>query len=103
MARFKRLDVLQAMVQSGLVPVFYHQDLEVAKKVAEAVARGGARVLEFTNRGEFAYTVFSELVQWGTAEASRAHPWGGFCSRSWNRRVVCEQRREFHCRTGAQP
>jgi 2-dehydro-3-deoxyphosphogluconate aldolase/(4S)-4-hydroxy-2-oxoglutarate aldolase len=65
MARFKRLNVLQAMVQSGLVPVFYHQDLEVAKKVAEAVARGGAKVLEFTNRGEFAYTVFSELVQWG--------------------------------------
>ena len=65
MARFKRLDVLQAMVQSGLVPVFYHQDIEVAKKIAEAIARGGARVLEFTNRGEFAYTVFSELVQWG--------------------------------------
>jgi len=65
MARFRRLEVLQAMVQSGLVPVFYHQDLEVAKRIAEAVARGGAMVLEFTNRGEFAYTVFSELVQWG--------------------------------------
>jgi len=65
MARFRRLDVLQAMVQSGLVPVFYHQDLEVAKRIAEAIARGGAKVLEFTNRGEFAYTVFSDLVQWG--------------------------------------
>jgi 2-dehydro-3-deoxyphosphogluconate aldolase/(4S)-4-hydroxy-2-oxoglutarate aldolase len=64
MARFRRLEVLQAMVQSGLVPVFYHQDLEVAKSIAQAVARGGAKVLEFTNRGEFAYTVFSELVQW---------------------------------------
>jgi len=68
MARFRRLDVLQAMVQSGLVPVFYHQDLEVAKGVAKAVARGGAKVLEFTNRGEFAYTVFSELVQWARKE-----------------------------------
>jgi 2-dehydro-3-deoxyphosphogluconate aldolase/(4S)-4-hydroxy-2-oxoglutarate aldolase len=56
------------MVQSGLVPVFYHQDLEVAKGVAKAVARGGAKVLEFTNRGEFAYTVFSELVQWARKE-----------------------------------
>jgi 2-dehydro-3-deoxyphosphogluconate aldolase/(4S)-4-hydroxy-2-oxoglutarate aldolase len=64
MARFRRLEVLQAMVQSGLVPVFYHQDLEVAKSIAKAVAGGGAKVLEFTNRGEFAYTVFSELVQW---------------------------------------
>jgi 2-dehydro-3-deoxyphosphogluconate aldolase/(4S)-4-hydroxy-2-oxoglutarate aldolase len=68
MARFKRLDVLQAMIQSGLVPVFYHQDLEVVKKIAHAVARGGARVLEFTNRGEFAYSVFSELVQWARKE-----------------------------------
>jgi 2-dehydro-3-deoxyphosphogluconate aldolase/(4S)-4-hydroxy-2-oxoglutarate aldolase len=68
MARFKRMEVLQAMVQSGLVPVFYHQELEVAKNVAKAVARGGAKVLEFTNRGEFAYTVFSELVQWSRQE-----------------------------------
>ena len=64
MARFRRLEVLQAMVQSGLVPVFYHQDLEVAKRIAEAVAGGGAKVLEFTNRGDFAYTVFSDLVIW---------------------------------------
>jgi len=68
MAQFRRLDVLRAMVQCGLVPVFYHQDLEVAKRIAEAVARGGAKVLEFTNRGEFAYTVFSELVQWTRKE-----------------------------------
>lgn len=68
MARFRRMEVLQAMVQSGLVPVFYHQNLEVAKSIAKAVAGGGAKVLEFTNRGEFAYTVFSELVQWGREE-----------------------------------
>ena len=68
MARFRRLEVLQAMIQSGLVPVFYHQDLEVAKRIAKAVAGGGAKVLEFTNRGEFAYTVFSELVKWGQEE-----------------------------------
>ena len=68
MARFRRLEVLQAMVQSGLVPVFYHQDLEVAKSIAKAVAGGGAKVLEFTNRGDFAYTLFSELVQWGREE-----------------------------------
>jgi 2-dehydro-3-deoxyphosphogluconate aldolase / (4S)-4-hydroxy-2-oxoglutarate aldolase len=68
MARFRRLEVLQAMVQSGLVPVFYHQDLKVAKSIAKAVARGGAKVLEFTNRGDFAYTLFSELVQWSREE-----------------------------------
>jgi 2-dehydro-3-deoxyphosphogluconate aldolase/(4S)-4-hydroxy-2-oxoglutarate aldolase len=64
MARFKRLEVLSAMLEGGLVPVFYHPDPGVAKNVAKAVAAGGARVLEFTNRGDFALQVFSELVQW---------------------------------------
>ena len=64
MARFKRLEVLNAMIGSGLVPVFYHKDLEIVKRVAGAVAKGGARVLEFTNRGDFAYQIFSELLKW---------------------------------------
>lgn len=64
MARFKRLEVLNAMVETGLVPVFYHADPGIAKQVAEAVHDGGARVLEFTNRGDFAYQVFAELVKW---------------------------------------
>jgi 2-dehydro-3-deoxyphosphogluconate aldolase/(4S)-4-hydroxy-2-oxoglutarate aldolase len=68
MARFKRLDVLQTMIDSGLVPVFYHQELETAKKVARATALGGARVLEFTNRGDFAWQLFSELSHWCASE-----------------------------------
>jgi 2-dehydro-3-deoxyphosphogluconate aldolase/(4S)-4-hydroxy-2-oxoglutarate aldolase len=66
--RFRRLDVLQSMVDSGLVPVFYHNDLEVAKKVALAVAQGGSRHLEFTNRGDFAFQVFSALNKWCAKE-----------------------------------
>jgi 2-dehydro-3-deoxyphosphogluconate aldolase / (4S)-4-hydroxy-2-oxoglutarate aldolase len=68
MALFRRMDVLRAMIESGLVPVWYHSDLEVSKKVAKAVADGGARVLEFTNRGDFAYQIFSELVKWSAKE-----------------------------------
>ena len=64
MARFRRLEVLQAMIEIGLVPVFTHDDPNVARKVAKAVAVGGARVLEFTNRGDFAFQVFCELVKW---------------------------------------
>jgi 2-dehydro-3-deoxyphosphogluconate aldolase/(4S)-4-hydroxy-2-oxoglutarate aldolase len=64
MARFRRLEVLQRMIESGLVPVFYQQDLEVAKNIAMAVADGGVSVLEFTNRGDFAYEVFSALSRW---------------------------------------
>ena len=45
MASFSRLEVLNAMVETGLIPVFYHKDVEVAKKVVEACAAGGARTV----------------------------------------------------------
>lgn len=63
MARFNRLEVLNAIVETGLIPVFYHKDVEVAKRIAAACAAGGARVAEFTNRGDFAPQVFTELSQ----------------------------------------
>lgn len=61
MARFARLEVLTKMHQTGMVPVFYHADVEVAKKVAAAVFAGGCPFLEFTNRGDHAWEVFTEL------------------------------------------
>lgn len=61
MARFTRLEVLNAMIDLGLIPVFYHKDIEVAKKIVTACAAGGARLIEFTNRGDFAYHTFTEL------------------------------------------
>ena len=64
MARFSRLEVLNTIVETGLVPLFYHSDIAVAKNIAEAIGAGGARVLEFTNRGDFAPLVFSELSQY---------------------------------------
>jgi 2-dehydro-3-deoxyphosphogluconate aldolase/(4S)-4-hydroxy-2-oxoglutarate aldolase len=62
MARFDRLTVLNAMLSTGLIPVFYHSDLEVAKKVLSACAEGGIRAFEFTNRGDGAWQVFNELM-----------------------------------------
>ena len=62
MARFMRLDVLNTILETGVVPVFYHPDLETAKAIVRACAAGGARAIEFTNRGDNAYRVFSELV-----------------------------------------
>ena len=70
MARFDRLDVLNAVVESGLAPVFYHSNVEVAKQIVAACARGGARVVEFTNRGDRAWNVFTQLIEW----ADKAHP-----------------------------
>jgi 2-dehydro-3-deoxyphosphogluconate aldolase/(4S)-4-hydroxy-2-oxoglutarate aldolase len=63
MARFMRLEVINTILDIGLVPLFYHGETETASKIVAACARGGARVVEFTNRGEMAYPVFTELVR----------------------------------------
>jgi len=63
MARFRRIDVLNEIHRSGLVPIFYHPDIETAMRVAAAVWEGGSRILEFTNRGDRAPRVFESLVE----------------------------------------
>jgi 2-dehydro-3-deoxyphosphogluconate aldolase/(4S)-4-hydroxy-2-oxoglutarate aldolase len=63
MARFRRLEVLEAILDTGLVPVFYHADPETAFSVARATHRGGGRVLEFTHRGDLAHRVFEDLLR----------------------------------------
>lgn len=68
MAKFTRMQVLDAMVGLGLVPVFYDRDATVAKEIVRACAAGGARVVEFTNRGDRAFQVFNELIQFADAE-----------------------------------
>lgn len=64
MAQYTRLEVAQVMKETGMVPLFYHKDLEVSKKVITACYKGGARLLEFTARGDFAHEVFGELVKY---------------------------------------
>ena len=63
MARFSRMDTLRVILDGGVVPVFYHPDAAVAKKIVEAVAEGGCRVAEMTNRGDRAYRVFQALEE----------------------------------------
>ncbi|MEA1785202.1 bifunctional 4-hydroxy-2-oxoglutarate aldolase/2-dehydro-3-deoxy-phosphogluconate aldolase [Arenibacter sp. GZD96] len=61
MAQYTRIEVATAMKETGLVPLFYHPDVALGKKVLQACYEGGARLLEFTARGDFAFEVFSEL------------------------------------------
>lgn len=68
MAKYNKLQVMSAMRETGMVPVFYHADPEVAKKVLKACYDGGVRAFEFTNRGDFAQEVFKELVKYANAE-----------------------------------
>ncbi|MCR5071476.1 MAG: bifunctional 4-hydroxy-2-oxoglutarate aldolase/2-dehydro-3-deoxy-phosphogluconate aldolase [Bacteroidales bacterium] len=68
MAKYDKLQVLGTMRETGMVPVFYHADAEVAKKVLKACYDGGVRAFEFTNRGDFAQEVFAELVKYADKE-----------------------------------
>lgn len=68
MAKFSRIDVYNKIIETGLVPVFYHADTETTKQVVKACYQGGVRVFEFTNRGDFAHEVFGELVKWADTE-----------------------------------
>jgi 2-dehydro-3-deoxyphosphogluconate aldolase/(4S)-4-hydroxy-2-oxoglutarate aldolase len=68
MARFSRLKVLNTMVETGMVPVFYDARIEVAREVAAACLKGGCPLLEFTNRGDHAWEVFSELERYCARE-----------------------------------
>ncbi len=68
MARFSKIEVLQTMKLTGMVPVFYNADLELSKQVVKACYEGGVRAFEFTNRGDFAHEIFGELSKWVAKE-----------------------------------
>lgn len=64
MAKYSKLQVIQTITETGLVPVFYNADVKLSKRVLKACYDGGVRVFEFTNRGDFAHEVFIELVKY---------------------------------------
>ena len=55
------------MKEIGIVPIFYDPDVEVARHIAAACADGGARIVEFTNRGDHAIEVYREVDAWCAA------------------------------------
>ncbi|GAA4272569.1 bifunctional 4-hydroxy-2-oxoglutarate aldolase/2-dehydro-3-deoxy-phosphogluconate aldolase [Aquimarina gracilis] len=68
MARYTRIEVATVMKNTGIVPLFFHSDYDIVKRVIKACYDGGARVFEFTNRGDYAIEVFSEVSKWLVAE-----------------------------------
>lgn len=68
MARFSRLHTLNTLIDNGIVPLYYNKDVEIVKNVVKASYEGGARTFEFTNRGDFAHEVFTELNKWAAIE-----------------------------------
>jgi len=68
MAKYSRIDVVLRMREVGIVPVFYHKDPEICRSVIKASFEGGIKVFEFTNRGDFAHELFSDLNKWAEKE-----------------------------------
>lgn len=68
MAQYSRLEVAQAMKDTGMIPLFFNSDIELSKNVLKACYNGGARLLEFTSRGDFAHEVFGELNKYAIKE-----------------------------------
>ena len=70
MARFNRLQVLRSILDTGLLPMFDSEEIDVAERVVVACVAGGATAIEFRNRGEQGFLIFAELVR----RITRAEP-----------------------------
>ena len=68
MAKYNRIEVAIRMRETGIVPLFYHPDIEICRSVVKALYEGGMRLFEFTNRGDFSHEVFSELNKYALEE-----------------------------------
>lgn len=68
MAKYTRLEVAATMKENGMVPLFFHSDIELCKQVLKACYDGGSRLMEFTSRGDFAHEVFGALNKYALKE-----------------------------------
>ena len=68
MAQFTRIEVATVMKKTGMIPLFFNNDIALSKKVLKACYDGGARLMEFTARGDFAHEVFGELTKYAIRE-----------------------------------
>ena len=98
MARFMRLEVINTILETGLIPLFYNDDLNTAIEIVKACTKGGARLVEFTNRGEMAYPVFSGADPPFCQSGPVGHPGRRLDHRRAHRGAVHRGRGEFHRR-----
>ncbi|MBN1261018.1 MAG: bifunctional 4-hydroxy-2-oxoglutarate aldolase/2-dehydro-3-deoxy-phosphogluconate aldolase [Anaerolineae bacterium] len=63
MAQVSRMTVLNTLLETGLAPLFYHPDADIACRIVAACLAGGARCVEFTNRGVRAHAVFEQIAR----------------------------------------
>jgi len=68
MAQFTRIEVATAMKDTGMIHLFFHSDIELSRNILKACYDGGARLMEFTARGDFAHEVFRDLTKYAIKE-----------------------------------
>lgn len=64
-------DILRVIKEQGVIPLFYHDDIEVCINVIDALYMAGIRIVEFTNRGEQALCNIKILLE------KRNEKWNG--------------------------
>lgn len=57
----KKERVIQQIVESGILPLYYHENEEVSVTILRALYKSGVRILEYTNRGANASINFKAL------------------------------------------
>jgi len=60
--------VSDAIVQQGILPLYFNADENVTLEVLRAIYRAGIKAVEYTNRGEAALRNFTKMVEVRNAE-----------------------------------
>src|SRR5687768_8737479 len=60
---FSKEDIVNVMRETGIVPLFTHDNARDAQDVVEAAYNGGVRAFEFTNRRANSFEIFSHLIR----------------------------------------
>jgi len=56
-------DIMNIIKEQGIIPLFYHDDVNVSIAVVNALYNAGIRVVEYTNRGSKSIDNFKALIE----------------------------------------
>ncbi|MEO6230733.1 MAG: bifunctional 4-hydroxy-2-oxoglutarate aldolase/2-dehydro-3-deoxy-phosphogluconate aldolase [Ferruginibacter sp.] len=64
----KKKTVLDLIIEQGMLPLYFHTDAAASIKILQALYNAGARVIEYTNRGEKAIGNFLQIRKFADKE-----------------------------------
>jgi len=60
----KEIEILQIMVEQGVLPLYFHDDADVSIRFLESLRAAGIRTVEYADRGEAALRNFEAMRQY---------------------------------------